>query len=139
MYRRVIAVAFASTLSIIAASYALAFGRGGGHGGGGRGVGGHVVGGSHVGRGSHFAGHSAGRLHGGGARGGSLGGVRGGLASGFRPLPHSLQGARFLNKHLDHQRNFQNKILIYGGYDNNCYPEWNGYAWESSCGFRYDF
>jgi len=132
MYRLVIAVAFAGSLSITSASDALA--RGGGHGGGGGGGGR-----AGVGHGFHFGGNFGGKSQGGGNRAASLGGIRGGAASGFRPLPNSLHGAHFLNRHFNHQRNFQNKIIIYGGYGSNCYPVWNGYAWVSSCGLGFDY
>jgi hypothetical protein len=129
MYRLVIAAALASSLSIMSSSDALARGgRGGGGGGGG-----------HVGHAFHFGGNFAGKFQGGGNRAASLGGIRGGPASGFRPLPNSLHGAHFLNRHFDHQRNFQNKIIIYGGYGTSCYPVWNGYAWVSSCGLGFDY
>jgi hypothetical protein len=67
--------------------------------------------------------------------------MRAGPGSGFRAFPHSLHGARALNRHLDHQRRFQNKIFLFGGngYDNNCYPVWNGAAYVSSCGLLYDY
>jgi hypothetical protein len=65
--------------------------------------------------------------------------MRAGSASGFRAFPNSLQGGRLLNKHIDHQRHFQNKIFLFGGYDNNCYPVWNGTAYVSSCGLLYDY
>src|SRR5262245_51300534 len=107
MYRLVIAVALASSLSIISSSDA--FAKGGGRGGGGGG-------GGHVGHAFHFGGNFVGRNQGVGNRAASLSGIRGGPGSGFRPLPHSLAGARFLNKHIDHQRRFQNKIIILGGY-----------------------
>jgi hypothetical protein len=126
MYRLVIAVALAGSLSIISSSDALA--RGGGHWGGG-----------HVGHGFHFGGNSAGRPQGVGNHAASLGGIRGGSASGFRSLPQSLHGAHFLNKHFDHQRRFRDKIIIFGGYGANCYPVWNGYAWVSSCGLGFDY
>jgi hypothetical protein len=129
MYRLVIAVALAGSLSITSSSDALARG---GRGGGGGGGGGHV--GHGVGPGFHFGGNFAGRHQGVGNRAASLGGIRGGPGSGFRPFPNSLHGAHFLNKHFNHQRRFQDKIIIYGGYGSNCYPVYNGNAWVSSCG-----
>jgi hypothetical protein len=129
MYRLVIAVALAGSLSIISSSDAFARGgRGGGGGGGG-----------HIGHGFHFGGNFAGRLQGGANRAVSLGGNRGGPASGFRPLPRSLAGAHVLNRHINHHRRFQDKIIIFGGYGTSCYPVWNGYAWVSSCGLGYDY
>jgi len=129
MYRLVIAVALASSLSIVSSSDALARGgRGGGVGGG-----------AHVGHGFHFSGNFAGKFQGGGNRAASLGGIRGGSATGFRPFPNSLARAHILNRHLAHHRRFQEKIIIFGGYGANCYPVWNGYAWISSCGLGYDY
>jgi hypothetical protein len=131
MYRLVVAVAFAGALSITASGDGVAAGGHGGHGGG------------HMG-GGHFGGSFGGRFHGGGPRAGSFGGMHGGRASGFRQFSHSLDGAHNLNRHIDHFRRFNNKILIFegNGYDNNynnCYPVWNGAAYVSSCGMLYDY
>src|SRR5262245_10256213 len=117
MYRLVIAVALGSSLSIISSREVLA--RGGRGGGGG--VVGHV--GRGVGPGFQFGGNFAGKFQGGGQHAASLGAIRGGPASGFRPVPHSLHGARFLNRHIDHHRRFQEKIIIFGGYGTSCRSE----------------
>jgi hypothetical protein len=132
---RLVTVAFASALLIIASSDAFARG---GHGGGFAARGSHF-GGNFSGRFHNFSGRFHGgnsRFHGGNIRAGSFGGVRTGHASDFRSH-HSLQGARVLNRHLDHHNRFNNQLLIYGGYSSYCHPVWNGYAWASNCNLDY--
>jgi hypothetical protein len=127
MYR-VLSIALASALLILAPGEVLARG-GGGHGGGGGG-GGHG-GGFGGGFGGGHAGFSGG--HSGRMQAGPAGPV------GFRAMSGAGHGAHFGRPVAGHPFHHRRAFFIggYGGDYYACYPVWNGYVWVNSCDYGY--